>query len=151
MLLLVGLHFYVRPRFGDPRFTPDFILIALLFLAVRARPGVGAAAGFTVGILTDAVAPTAFGAAALACTAVGFLSGWIKALFVADNILITALFVFAAAWLRDAIQVLASNQLAGGALAWQLLAVSPLASLATAAAALVTLLVFRPWLAGRTV
>ena len=146
MLLLVALHLYVRPRLGDARFSPDFVLIALLFFAIRERPGVGAVAGFLVGLLTDAVAPTSFGAAALAGTTVGFLSGWVKALFVADNVLITALFVFAAAWLRDAVQVLASNQLGSSALGWQLLAWSPLAALATAAVALVTLLVFRPWL-----
>ena len=147
LLLLVALHFYVRPRLGDPRFTPDFVLIALLFLSIRSRPGAGALAGFTVGILTDAVAPTAFGAAALAGTAVGFLAGWLKAMFVADNALITALFVFGAAWLRDVIQVLASNQLEGGALGWQLLAWSPIAAGTTAVTALVTLLVFRSWLA----
>ena len=124
MLLLVALHFYVRPRLGNARLAPDFL----------------------VGILTDAVAPTSFGAAALAGTVIGFLSGWVKTLFVADNVLITSLFVFAAAWLRDIVQVLASNQLASRALAWQLLAYSPLAALVTAAVALLTLLVFRPWL-----
>jgi len=38
--------------------------------------------------------------------------------------------LYAAAWLRDAIEVLASNQLTGGALGWQLLALSPLSLLA---------------------
>jgi rod shape-determining protein MreD len=99
-----------------------------------------------VGLLTDAVAPTAFGAAAFATTAVGYLAGWLKAVFFADNLLVNALFVFVAAWVRDAIEVLAGNQLSGGALAWQLLAWSPLAGLATSAAALVVLLLFRGWL-----
>jgi rod shape-determining protein MreD len=146
MLLLVLLHFAVRPRLGDPRLTPDFLLIAVLFLAIRFRPAAGAVAGFAVGVLTDAVAPTAFGAAALATTVVGFGAGWIKALFVTDNLLINALFVFTAAWLRDIIQVLASNQLAGGTLAWQLLILSPLAALTTAVAAFVVRLMFRSWL-----
>lgn len=149
LLLLVALHFAVRPRLGDPRFAPDFALIALLFFAVRMRPGAGAAAGFLVGLMTDALAPTAFGSAALACTAVGYGAGWVKALTFADNLLINALFVFAASWLRDAVQVLAANQLAGGALAWQLLAWSPLSGLSTAAAAFAVLLVFRGWLATR--
>ena len=149
MLLLVLAHFAVRPRLGDPRFAPDFLLIAVLFLAIRTRPAAGAIAGFVVGILTDAVAPTAFGAAALATTVVGFGAGWIKALFVTDNLLINALFVFAATWLRDIIQVLAGNQLAGGTLAWQLLGYSPLAALATAAAAFLVRLVFRSWIEAR--
>jgi rod shape-determining protein MreD len=147
--VLVAAHFYLRPRLGDPRFAPDFILVAFLFLATRSRAAVGAAAGFLVGILTDAVGPTAFGAAALAFTIVGFLAGLATTLFVADNALVTGLFVLAAAWLRDAIQVLASNQLRGGALAWQLFVGSPLAALSTAALALLAFLVFRPWLGAR--
>jgi len=149
LLLLVVLHFAVRPRLGDPRFAPDFLLIAVLFLAIRLRPGAGAVAGFVVGILTDALAPTAFGAAALATSVVGFGAGRVKALFVADNLLINALFVFGAAWLRDIIQVLASNQLSGGTLAWQLLGLSPLAALTTAIAAFLVRLVFRSWLEAR--
>ena len=53
---------------------------------------------------------------------------------------------FAAAWLRDIIQVVAGNQLAGGAMLWQLFVFSPLAALSTAVAALVARLVFRGWL-----
>jgi rod shape-determining protein MreD len=151
LLLLVALHFALRPRLGDPRFAPDFVLIALLFFAVRMRPGAGAAAGFLVGLMTDAVAPTAFGSAALACAVVGYGAGWVRRLTFADNLLINALFVFAASWLRDVVQVLAANQLAGGALAWQLLAWSPLAGLTTAAAAFAALLLFRGWLAARPV
>lgn len=146
MALLVALQVLLRPLLGDPRFAPDFVLIALLFLAIRTRPAVGAAAGFLIGIAIDALAPTAFGAAALACTVTGFLAGWVKALVFADNILMTSLFVLLAAWLRDVIQTLAANQLSGGALAWQLLAYSPLAALSTGAAALVILALFRGWL-----
>lgn len=146
MAVLFGLHFMVRPRLGDPRWAPDFVLVAVLFLAIRTRPGVGAAAGFLVGLALDALAPTAFGSAALAGTVVGFLGGWIKALVFADNALMTALFVLLAAWLRDVIQTLAGNQLSSGALGWQLGVYSPLAALTTATAALVTLLLFRRWL-----
>lgn len=146
LTLLVAAHFVLRPRLGDPRFAPDFVLVALLFLAIRVRPMIGTSAGFVVGLVTDAVAPTAFGAAAFALTVVGYLAGWLKAIVFADNPLVSALFVFVAAWLRDAIQVLVAHQLQGGALAWQLLALSPLAAASTAAAAAVTLLLFRGWL-----
>jgi rod shape-determining protein MreD len=146
LALLVAAHFVVRPRLGDPRFAPDFVLVALLFFAIRVRPMAGTIAGFLVGLVTDAVAPTAFGSAAIALTVVGYLSGWLKAVVFADNLLVNALFVFAAAWARDAIQVLVAQQLQGGALAWQLLALSPLAAASTAAAAAVTLLLFRGWL-----
>jgi rod shape-determining protein MreD len=146
LLLLVAAHFALRPRLGDPRYAPDFLLIALLFLAIRSRPGIGAVAGFVVGILTDAVAPTAFGAAALATTLIGFGAGWIRSMFVTDNLLINALFVLTAAWLRDLIQVVASNQLGGRAVLWQLLTISPLAAASTAAAAFVVRLFLRTWL-----
>ena len=149
LLVLVALQFALRPRLGDQRFAPDFVLLALLFFAVRTRPGAGAAAGFLVGLMTDAVAPTAFGAGALACTAVGYAAGWLKALTFTDNPLVTALFVFVAAWLRDVIQALAAHQLSGGTLAWQLLAFSPLAGLTTALAAFLVLVVFRGWLTAR--
>lgn len=150
MALLLVLHFVVRPRLGDPRFAPDFVLVALLFLAIRTRPGVGAGAGFLVGISIDAVAPTAFGAAALAYTAIGFLAGWVKVVLFAENAVMTALFVLLAAWLRDVIQVVASNQLTGHALTWQLLVYSPLAAVTTALAALVVLVIFRRWLGLRS-
>ena len=147
--LLAALHFYLRPRLGDPRLAPDFILLGLLLLALRVRPGVGAVAGFLVGIVLDALAPTAFGAAALACTVVGFASGWVRTMFVADNALVTALFVLVAAWLRDAIQLMASNQLAASAALRQLLLFSPVAALTTAVAGLLLMLLLGGWLTDR--
>ncbi|MFH1499435.1 MAG: rod shape-determining protein MreD [Verrucomicrobiota bacterium] len=146
LALLVAAHFAVRPALGDPRFAPDLVLVALLFFAIRVRPMAGTIAGFLVGLVTDAVAPTAFGAAAFALTIVGYLAGWLKAIVFADNLLVNALFVFVAAWVRDAILVLVAHQLQGGSLAWQLLAISPLAAASTAAAALLVLIVFRGWI-----
>jgi len=147
--VLVAAQFLLRPRLGDPRYAPDFVLVALLVFAIRVRPMAGTIAGFLVGLVTDAVAPTAFGASAFALTIVGYAAGWLKAVVFADNLLVTGLFVFGAAWLRDVIQVLVSRQLEGGALAWQLLAQSPIAALTTAATAVLTLLVFRGWLRSR--
>lgn len=147
IIILLLAQFTLRPRMGSPRYAPDFALIALMFFSMRSRPGLGAVAGFLMGLVTDAVSPTAFGAGALAHTVVGYLAGWVRAIFVADNILVSALLVFGAAWLRDAIQLLAANQLSGGALGWQLLAASPLAALSSAAAALLILLIFRGSLA----
>jgi len=147
--LLVVLHFWLRPRLGDPRVAPDLLLLALLVLAMRVRPGVGAVAGFLVGLCVDAVAPTAFGAGALAGTVVGFAVGWVRTLFVADNVLVSALFILAGAWLRDLIQVVASGQLSGGGLLWQLLALSPLAALSTATTGLVVFALTGRWSSGR--
>lgn len=146
LALLVAAQFALRPLLGDPRIAPDFVLIALLFLGIRTRPAVGAAAGFLVGIAIDALAPTAFGAAALACTIIGYLAGKVKSLVFADNLLMTSLFVLIASWLRDLVQGAAANQLGAKALGWQLLVFSPLAALTTGLAALVVLLVFGRWI-----
>ena len=144
--LLVLAQFALRPRLGDPRYAPDFLLVALLFFAVRVRPMAGTVAGFCLGLVTDAVAPTAFGAATFALTVVGYAAGWLKALVFADNLLVTAVFVFAAGWVRDAVEVLLARQRPGGALAWLLLVAAPRAALSTAAAAAATLLLFRGWM-----
>jgi rod shape-determining protein MreD len=146
LALLVAAHFAVRPRFGPSPLAPDLVLVALLFYAIRSRPGAGAVAGFIVGLLMDAVTPTAFGANAFALTIVGFVSGWLKAVVFPDNLLVNAVFVFAASLARDVLQVLAAGQLRSGA--GVLLVTSPLAALGTTAAALVTLVIFRGWLRG---
>ncbi len=146
LALLVVAHFLVRPRFGPSPLAPDLVLVAVLFFAIRSRPGAGAAAGFVIGLLMDAVSPTAFGAGAFALTIVGYLSGWLKAVVFADNLLVNAVFVFAASWLRDVLMVLAAGQLRAGAGA--LVATSPLAALSTTAAAVVALVIFRGWLRG---
>ncbi|HWO89529.1 MAG TPA: rod shape-determining protein MreD [Gemmatimonadales bacterium] len=147
---LVMLHFALRPALGDNRYAPDFVLVALVLYAMNSRPGVAAVAGFVVGVVHDATAPTAFGAAALAHTLAAYLASWTHTVFVADNVLVTAAFVAGAAWLRDVVQALAANQLAGSALLWQLSTWSVLAAAATAVAALVLLLAVRGWVLPRS-
>ena len=39
LLLLVTLHFYVRPRLWGPRVSPDFLLVGLMLFAMRSGPG----------------------------------------------------------------------------------------------------------------
>ena len=146
LAVLLAAHFWLRPAVFPGRFAPDFVLVALLFFAIRSRPGAGAVAGFLVGLLTDAVGPTTFGAAAFSLTIVGYAAGWLKAVVFPDNLLVTAVFVFAASWVRDLLELAASNALRSGAVGTQLLVLSPATALSTAAAAVVTLLLFRGWL-----
>jgi rod shape-determining protein MreD len=146
LLLLVFAQVVLRPRYLSSPYAPDFVLIALLFFAIRSRPGAGAVAGFIVGLLTDALAPGGFGASAFALTIVGYLAGWLKALVFPDNLLVNALLVFVASWLRDALEMAVSSTLRSGDLGTRLLVTSPLNALSTAAAAVVVLLLFRPWL-----
>ena len=146
LIVLLAAHFWLRPRVFHDRFAPDFVFVALLFFAIRSRPGAGAVAGLVVGLLTDAVAPTTFGAAAFALTIIGYAAGWLKAVVFPDNLLVTATFVFAASWVRDLLELTVSSALRSGSLTSQLLWFSPASALSTAAAALVTLIRFRGWL-----
>lgn len=148
MGLLVLLHFYLRPRMGSARVSPDFLLIGLVLFAMRAGPGAGALAGFAVGVVNDALTPAAFGAGALAHTVVGYLAAWGRAVFFADNLLVNAAFVAVAVWVRDFILLLASGT-GQGRLLMELTVNSPLQALSTAVFALLVLAAFREWFAIR--
>ena len=67
--LLVLLHYTVRPLLGW-RTPVDFLVIAVLLSAVRVRPGAAALIGFCTGLVADSLTPSAFGAGALAMTAI---------------------------------------------------------------------------------
>jgi rod shape-determining protein MreD len=142
-VLLVVLQFTLRPVLAW-RASIDFLVIALLLMAVRTRPGIAALAGFALGILADSLTPEAFGAGALAMTAVGFGASWLKAAFFADNIALNGIFIFGGKWAFDTIFLLAEHRLQGTDLLVQVLLWSPLAAAATAVAGLVVLLTVRP-------
>ncbi|MCU0648141.1 MAG: rod shape-determining protein MreD [Gemmatimonadaceae bacterium] len=146
-LLLLVAHFTLRPLLGGPA-PIDFLLIAVLFVSVHLRPGAAALLGFAVGTLTDAVAPESFGAGALALTLVGYAGGWLRAVFLADQLPLTALVVFGGKWLFDAIYVLVGPAKRGVSLVLQLLLWSPLAAALTALVAVVMLVLFRPLFRG---
>ena len=147
-LLLFGLHFYLRPRVFDGRAAPDFLLCALMLIAVRSRPGWAAVAGFLVGIASDVLTPAAFGAGALAHTVVAYIAAWGRAVFFPDNLVVNAGLFAGGVWLRNAIVLLASgtptSQLSSALLVW-----APLQALTTALAGLILLLMFRDWFAIR--
>jgi rod shape-determining protein MreD len=147
-VLLFALHFYVRPRVFDGRAAPDFLLCALMLVAVRSRPGWAAVAGFLVGLASDVLTPAAFGAGALAHTVVAYIAAWGRAVFFPDNLLVNAGLFAGGVWLRNAIVLLASatppGQLSSGLLVW-----APLQAVSTAAAGLLLLLLFRDWFAIR--
>ncbi|MBX7118048.1 MAG: rod shape-determining protein MreD [Gemmatimonadaceae bacterium] len=147
-LALVGLHYTLRPIL-DWRAGVDFLIIAVLVVAARVRPGVAALTGFLVGLLADALTPEAFGAGALAMTLVGYTASQLKATFFADNVALNAVFVFAGKVAFDWILVLAERRLGGGALAAQLLLWTPLAALLTALVGLAVMGIVRPVLERR--
>jgi rod shape-determining protein MreD len=143
LLLLVVLQYSLRPVLAW-RAPIDFLTIALLLIAVRARPGVAAAAGFALGLLADSLTPDAFGAGALAMTIVGFGASWLKAAFFADNIALNGIFVFLGKWAFDLIFLVAERRLQGTDLLVQAVLWSPISAAATALMGLLVLLAVRP-------
>ena len=144
LLLLVALHFYVRPRLWGPRVSPDFLLVGLMLFAMRSGPGVSAVAGFMVGLAADSLTPARFGAGALAHTVVAYVASWARAVFFADNLLVNAAFVAVGVWLRDFL-VLAVSGSGDRSVLTELAVYSPLQALSSALFALVVLLAFREW------
>lgn len=146
---LVLVHFTLRGRLGSERLAPDFLLLALQLYSIRSAPGAGAAAGFLIGLLRDALTPASFGAGALAHTLVGYLTGWGKAVFFAENVVVNAALILVGTWLRNAVVALASGTLRGERLYHELLVMSPLQGVTTAAVGVALLLLFRGWPAVR--
>lgn len=141
-LILVALQYFLRPLLGW-RVTMDFLVIAVLLVAVRVRPGVAALIGFATGLVADSLTPAAFGAGALAMALVGFSASWLKAVFFADNVFLHAFFFFIGKWAFDVVYVLAERS--GGVydIATQIALWSPLAAALTAVTGIAVLLLFR--------
>jgi rod shape-determining protein MreD len=148
VLALVALHYTLRPML-DLRANVDFLVIAVLVVAVRVRPGAAALVGFLIGVIADALTPEAFGAGALAMTLVGFAVSELKATFFADNVLLNAVFVFVGKVAVDVVFLLAEGRLGGLALVSQLLLWTPLAALVTAVVGLAVMALVRPSLERR--
>jgi rod shape-determining protein MreD len=144
MMVLLVLQFYVRPRLGNARLSPDFLLIGLMLFAMRSGAGAGAFAGFLIGLIEDTLTPARFGAGALAHTLVGYFAAWGRAVFFADNMLVNAGFVAVGLWFRDLI-VLVTSGTEHRQLLTELTIYSPLQALTTAGFALLVLITFRSW------
>jgi rod shape-determining protein MreD len=148
ILVLIALHFTLRPIL-DWRAGIDFLVIALLVLSVRTRPGTAAVVGFLMGLVSDAMAPEALGAGALSLTVVGFAASRLKAAFFADSVGVNAVYVFLGKLAADIVFLLAEQRLGGGALLAQLLVWTPLAAVVTSLVGLVVLALVRPTLERR--
>lgn len=144
-LVLVFLHYTLRPLLGW-RAPMDFLLIALLLASVRVRPGTAAIIGFVVGLVSDSLAPDALGAGALAMTVVGFSASYLKAVFFADNVALSAFFFFLGKWIFDVIYFVVEHRVRGVELVQQLLLWSPLSAAATAVVGVLLLFLMRPLL-----
>ncbi len=146
--LLVALHFTLRPLL-DWRAGVDFLVIALLLVAVRVRPGAAAVIGLLLGVAADAMSPESLGAGALAMTLLGFGASRLKAAFFADDLLLNAVFIFVGKAFFDVVFLLADGHLGGLALVTQLVLWTPLAALVTALVGLALIAIVRPALEQR--
>lgn len=142
-LTLVSLHYTLRPVLGW-RAGIDFLAIAVLLVAVRARPGVATLVGFVVGLVSDSMVPGAFGAGALSLCLVAYAASSLKAAFFADNVALNAVFVFLGKWVGDLIFLAAEHRLGGTEFLSQALLWSPLAAVVTAIVGVAVLLAVRP-------
>ncbi len=148
-LILIVLHYTLRPLLGW-RAAIDFLVIALLFGSVRMRPGLAAVYGFALGLVSDSLAVSGFGAGALGMCAVGFAASWLKAVFFADNLALNGFFLFLGKWLFDLIYALAGHRLGGGELVMQIFVWSSLSAAVTALAGIFALMLVRPLMEVRT-
>lgn len=142
-LILIVLHYTLRPLLGW-RASIDFLLIALVFGAVRMRPAGAAVYGLLLGLATDSLTHDAFGAGALAGTIVGFSASWLKAVFFADNLALNGFFLFMGKWVFDLVYVLMEHRMHGTEMLMQIIVWSPLAAAVTALAGVVAITVLRP-------
>jgi rod shape-determining protein MreD len=141
--LLLVLHYTLRPLLGW-RAPIDFLVIAILLAAVRIRPGNAALAGFALGLATDSLNASGFGAGALAMGLVAFAASWMKAIFFADNLALNGFFFFLGKWVYDIVFTITEQRLSGGDMMTQLLLWSPLSAVNTAVAGIVLLILLRP-------
>jgi rod shape-determining protein MreD len=148
-IILIVLHFTVRPLLGW-RASIDFMLIAVVFGAVRMRPGVGAVYGLLLGLLSDSLTVSSFGAGGAALAIVGFGASWLKAVFFADNLVLNGFFLFLGKWVFDLVFVLLERRMGGVELLMQVLVWSSLSAAVTALAGVIVLTLLRPILEART-
>lgn len=117
LLALALVHFYLRPRLYAGRGAPDFLLLGLLIVALRSRPGTAAVAGLLTGLITDVLSPADFGAGMLAHTVVAWVAAWGRAVFFAENLLVSAGVFAAGTWFRNLIVLLVGGGPGEGLLA----------------------------------
>lgn len=143
--MLILAHFILRPLLGD-RVEIDFLVLALLLLAIRVRPGVGALIGLLLGAASDAASPAGFGSAMLALTLVGYVTSWLKAAFFAENAVLDGVVIFVSAWGVMLMRLLLSGRTFESGFAISALVWAPLSAAATALIGAVLFTVLRPLL-----
>jgi rod shape-determining protein MreD len=141
-VLLLVAHFVLHLALGLGPTAPDLLTAALLLAARRVRGAAAAVIGLALGILSDALSATSFGADAVALTVLGYLGARSRDLFDGDSLLFIGVYLFLGKWLHDALYWLVASETRGHAFS-QLLVQAPLAALSTAIGGAIALLIYR--------
>jgi rod shape-determining protein MreD len=147
--ILIVLQYTLRPLLAW-RASIDFMIVALLLGSVRLRPGTAAVYGLALGLVSDSLAVSSFGAAALGMSLVGFGASWLKAVFFADNLALNGFFLFLAKWVFDLVVLIVGRNVHGAEIAMQLFVWSPLSAAVTAVAGVIALSLLKPLMEVRT-
>ncbi len=127
MLGLVSLHFALRPLWVSWPAAPDFLVCGLLLAARHLRAGTASALGFALGLLEDSLAVARFGVGSLVFTAVAFLGSRSRDVFLGDEPLFIAAYLFVGKWAVDIAIGLTGTPSWTGLLMW-----APVSAAATA-------------------
>ena len=142
-VVLLVLHFTLRPFLGW-RVGPDFLLMAVLVVAVRVRPGTAALFGLLVGLVADSIGTDQFGAAALGFTVVGYGASWLQSAVFADDLMVTSMMFFFGEWLFDAVFYFAARSGGAEPVLVPLFVLAPMRAGVTALFGVVMLMILRP-------
>lgn len=143
VLALTAAHFALRPLLGE-RIEIDFLVLALLLLSIRVRPGAAALWGLLLGAAADAASAAGFGSAMLALTLVGYVTSWLKAAFFAENAVLDGVVIFVSAWAVMLVRLLLSGRVLESGMAVSALVWAPLSAAATAVIGALVFAVLRP-------
>jgi rod shape-determining protein MreD len=143
VLALIAAHFLLRPLLSD-RVEIDFLVIALLLLSIRLRPGMSAILGLLLGASADAASAGGLGGAMLALTLVGYITSWLKAAFFAENAVLDGVVIFISAWAVILIRMFSSGRVLEAGFAVSALVWAPLSAAATAAIGALLFALLRP-------
>lgn len=106
VVVLVFLHFALRPIFTTWFASPNLLVCAVLLSARGVRPGTAAALGFGLGLLEDAVAVTYFGLSTAMLTLLGYAASRTRDLFLGEEPLFMGAYLFAGTWVFEIVQAI---------------------------------------------
>ena len=85
LVVVLSLHFAMRPLWVSWAVAPDFLIVGLLLAARSIPAGYAAGLGFALGLLEDSLSVSRFGAAALVLTLGGYLGARSRDFFLGDE------------------------------------------------------------------